>query len=195
VRWCARREGRSSTCVGATVASLSTDDDDDDASVRSESSSRGAGASTASGYAFDRIVSAADANARLAPDEDALAILSPHDATDVVALRRVLARYSRSRTIVIVNPRFETDPGEMDGAVLVYGMLPLVAASRNAEADAGGGGGRGGSGAGSGLRAVVMYKFALLRVYPTVRLGRIRGAMATMPRLHQGIPPADVWVN
>ena len=109
--------------------------------------------------AFDRIVSAADANARLAPDEDALAILSPHDATDVVALRRVLARYGRSRTIVIVNPRFETDPGEMDGAVMVYGMLPLVAASRNAEADAGGGGGRGGSGAGSGLRAVVMKRF------------------------------------
>ena len=111
--------------------------------------------------AFDRIVSAADSNARLrAPDEDALVILSPYDTTDVIALRRVLARYGRSRTIVIVNPRFETDPGEMDGAVLVYGMLPLVAASRNADADAGGGGGRGGgSGAGSGLRAVVMKRF------------------------------------
>ena len=111
--------------------------------------------------AFDRILSAADANARLAPDEDALMILSPYDGTDVVALRRVLARYGRSRTIVIVNPRFETDPGEMDGAVLVYGMLPLVAASRK-NADAGGGGGRGGSGGGgggTGLRAVVMKRF------------------------------------
>jgi hypothetical protein len=107
--------------------------------------------------AFGRIVSAVDANARLAPDEDALVILSPFDATDVVALRRILARYGRSRTIVIFNPRFEAEPREMDDAVLVYGMLPLVAASRNAGA---GGGGRGGSGEGGGeLRAVVMKRF------------------------------------
>ncbi|KAL3815778.1 hypothetical protein ACHAXA_001672 [Cyclostephanos tholiformis] len=123
--------------------------------------------------AFDRIVSATDANARLGHEEDALVILSPYDTTDVIALRRILARYGRSRTILIVNSRFEVEPMEMRDAVLAYGMLPLVAAVRGDNkvnhgsgrrrgvdgSDAGGGGGGGGGGVGGGLRAVVMKRF------------------------------------
>ena len=65
---------------------------------------------------------------RLQPNEDALIILSPYDTTDIVALRRILSRYGPTRTpIIIVNSRFDTNPIELDNALLVYGMLPLVA--------------------------------------------------------------------
>ena len=51
-------------------------------------------------------------------------------------------------TIIIVNSRIETLPIELNPAVLVYGMLPLVAVSK------------GGDGSGeSGLKAVVMKRF------------------------------------
>jgi hypothetical protein len=76
---------------------------------------------------FNDIIAAVDINARLQTNEDALIILSPYDTTDIVALRRILLRYGSSRTIVIVNSRFDTNPSELDNAVLVYGMLPLVA--------------------------------------------------------------------
>jgi hypothetical protein len=106
---------------------------------------------------FDRIVQATDANARLGVDEDALIVLSPYDDTDVIALRRILARYGSSRTILIVNSRFGVEPREMSDAVLAYGMLPLVAAARGDNSnDDESGRGRGGGG---GLRAVVMKRF------------------------------------
>ena len=77
--------------------------------------------------AFNYIIAAVDINARLQTDEDALIILSPYDTTDIVALRRILSQYGSTHTIVIVKSRFDTDPSELDNAVLVYGMLPLVA--------------------------------------------------------------------
>ena len=77
---------------------------------------------------FNDIIAAVDVNARLQPNEDALIILSPYDTTDIVALRRILSRYGPTRTpIIIVNSRFDTNPIELDNALLVYGMLPLVA--------------------------------------------------------------------
>ena len=77
---------------------------------------------------FNDIISAVDVNARLQSNEDALIILSPYDTTDIVAIRRILSRYGPTRTpIIIVNSRFDTNPIELDNALLVYGMLPLVA--------------------------------------------------------------------
>jgi hypothetical protein len=77
---------------------------------------------------FNDIISAVDVNARLQSNEDAIIILSPYDTTDIVAIRRILSRYGPIRTpIIIVNSRFDTNPIELDNALLVYGMLPLVA--------------------------------------------------------------------
>jgi hypothetical protein len=79
---------------------------------------------------FNDIIAAVDIHARLQTNEDAIIILSPYDTTDIVALRRILSRYGqtpRSTPIIIVNSRFDTNPTELDNALLVYGMLPLVA--------------------------------------------------------------------
>jgi hypothetical protein len=77
---------------------------------------------------FNDIIAAVDINARLQSNEDAIIILSPYDTTDIVALRRILSRYGPTRIpIIIVNARFDTNPIELDNALLVYGMLPLVA--------------------------------------------------------------------
>ena len=81
---------------------------------------------------FNDIIAAVDINARLQTNEDAIIILSPYDTTDIVALRRILSRYgltTRSTPIIIVNSRLDmdTNPTELDNALLVYGMLPLVA--------------------------------------------------------------------
>ena len=97
---------------------------------------------------FDQVIAAADQNAILSGEEDALIILAPYDTVDIIALRRTMARYGQTRTIIIVNSRIETLPIELSPAVLVYGMLPLVAVSK------------GGDGSGeSGLKAVVMKRF------------------------------------
>ena len=61
---------------------------------------------------FNDIIAALDINARLQTNEDALIILSPYDTTDIVALRRILLRYGSTRTIVIVNSRFDINPSE-----------------------------------------------------------------------------------
>ena len=105
---------------------------------------------------FNDIIAAVDINARLQPNEDAIIILSPYDTTDIVALRRILSRYGPTRIpIIIVNSRFDTNPIELDNALLVYGMLPLVAkavqqssSSRKEEEDTN-----------TGLRAVIMKRY------------------------------------
>ena len=76
---------------------------------------------------FNDIIAAVDIHARLQTNEDAIIILSPYDTTDIVALRRILSRYATRTPIIIVNSRFDTNPTELDNALLVYGMLPLVA--------------------------------------------------------------------
>jgi len=100
---------------------------------------------------FDQVIAAADENAILlttgTEPEDALIILSPYDTTDVIAIRRILARYGQTRTVIIVNSRMEVLPAELSSAVLVYAMMPLIARSRNSGDD------------GNGLKAVVMRRF------------------------------------
>ena len=101
---------------------------------------------------FDEVVAAVDENAILSTTtsepEDALIILSPYDTTDVIAMRRTMARYGQTRTIIIVNHRMEKLPTELSSAVLVYGILPLIARSRSTQ-----------DGNDSGLKAVVMKRF------------------------------------
>ena len=101
---------------------------------------------------FNQVIAAADENAILSttgPEpEDALIILSPYDTTDVIAMRRILARYGQTRTIIIVNSRMDVLPAELSSAVLVYGMMPLIARSRNKGDDSS-----------NGLKAVVMRRF------------------------------------
>ncbi|KAL7458442.1 hypothetical protein ACHAWC_010032 [Mediolabrus comicus] len=101
---------------------------------------------------FDQVVAAVDENAILSTTtsepEDALIILSPYDTTDVIAMRRTLARYGQTRTIIIVNHRMEKLPTELHSAQLVYGILPLIARSRSKQ-----------DGNDSGLKAVVMKRF------------------------------------
>lgn len=101
---------------------------------------------------FNQVIAAADENAILSttgPEpEDALIIVSPYDTTDVIAIRRILARYGQTRTIIIVNSRMDVLPAELSSAVLVYGMMPLIARSRN-----------GGDDDDNGLKAVVMRRF------------------------------------
>ena len=100
---------------------------------------------------FNQVIAAADENAILSTTgsepEDALIILSPYDTTDVIAIRRILARYGQTRTIIIVNSRMDVLPAELSSAVLVYGMMPLIARSRNSGDDS------------NGLKAVVMRRF------------------------------------
>ncbi|KAL3804308.1 hypothetical protein HJC23_011236 [Cyclotella cryptica] len=84
---------------------------------------------------FDQVVAAVDKHARLvvtgpsSEQEDALIIVSPYDTTDLIAVRRILARYGQTRTIIIVNSRLESLPVELNSAVLVYAVMPLVARS------------------------------------------------------------------
>ena len=91
-----------------------------------------------------------DRTAILQGEEDALIIISPYDTADVVAIRRTLARYGQTRTIVIVNSRMENIPREMDPAVLVYGILPLIARSKSND----------NSVDESGLKVVALKRFA-----------------------------------
>ena len=102
---------------------------------------------------FERVIAAVDTHARLdvSEQEDALIIISPYDTVDVIAVRRILARYGQTRTIIIVNSRMETLPIEMDNAILVYGIMPLVARSTSNNAEA--------RNDEAGLRVVVMKRF------------------------------------
>jgi len=106
---------------------------------------------------FHQVIAAADENAILSttgPEpEDALIILSPYGTTDVIAIRRVFARYGQTRTIIIVNSRMEVLPAELTSAVLVYGMMPLIARSRNSGND------DDGDDSSNSLKAVVMRRF------------------------------------
>jgi len=95
---------------------------------------------------FDQVIAAVDQHSILQGEEDALIILSPYDTADIIALRRIMARYGQTRTIVIVNSRMEPMPRELAPAVLVYGILPLIAMSRQKEGEA-------------GLKALVMKRF------------------------------------
>ena len=114
--------------------------------------------STSDDDTFHRIISAVDNNARLLDDEDAIILLSPYTTNDMIAIRRILARYCGSTTqkrttVILVNSRLEVLPKEMDSAVLVYGILPLVARSKQqTNMDSGGEDA-------PGLKAVVMKRY------------------------------------
>ena len=95
---------------------------------------------------FDQIIDAVDKNAILMQEEDALIIISPYNTQDVIALRRTLARYGNTRTIIIVNSRIEQIPRELDPGLLVYGVMPLVARSKESDNE-------------SGLKVVVMKRY------------------------------------
>jgi hypothetical protein len=101
---------------------------------------------------FDQVIAAVDKHARLdmTKQEDAIIIVSPYDTADIIAVRRILARYGQTRTIIFINSRMETLPVEMSNAVMVYGMMPLVARARNSEND---------NDDEPGLKAVVMKRF------------------------------------
>ena len=95
---------------------------------------------------FDQVIAAVDQNAILKQDEDALIVMSPYDTNDIIALRRTLARYGNTRTIIIVNSRIEQIPRELDSGLLVYGVMPLVARSKESDNE-------------SGLKVVVMKRY------------------------------------
>ena len=99
---------------------------------------------------FDHIITAVDENALLRSDQDALIIISPYDTSDVIATRRILARYGQTRTIIIVNSRMENLPRELDPAILAYGIMPLIARSKQNEKS---------GNEEAGLKAVVMKRF------------------------------------
>ena len=107
---------------------------------------------------FEQAIAAVDKHARLEVDgqsaepEDALIILSPYDTTDVIAIRRILERYGQTRTIIIVNSRMESLPRELDPAVLVYGIMPLIARARGSNED-------NSDGREAGPKVVVMRRF------------------------------------
>ena len=86
---------------------------------------------------FDQVIEVVDQNAILNQDEDALIIMSPYENKDVIALRRTLARYGNTRTIIIVNSRIEQIPRELDPGLLVYGVMPLVARSKESDNESG----------------------------------------------------------
>ena len=74
---------------------------------------------------FDQVIAAVDKHARLniQEQEDALILISPYDTVDVIAVRRILARYGNTRTIILVNARLEALPIELSNAVMVYGVM------------------------------------------------------------------------
>ena len=95
---------------------------------------------------FDQTIQSVDQHALLQGEEDALIIVSPYDSKDTIALRRTLARYGNTRTIIIVNSRIELLPRELDNAVMCYGILPLIARRGNSDPEA-------------GLKAVVLKRY------------------------------------
>lgn len=99
---------------------------------------------------FDQVITAVDENALLRSDEDALILVSPYDTSDVIAIRRIMARYGQTRTIIIVNSRMENLPRELDPAILAYGVMPLIARLKQNENE---------ENEEAGLKAVVMKRF------------------------------------
>ena len=78
---------------------------------------------------FDEVIAAVDKHARLEVQyqEDAIIVVTPYDTVDTIAVRRILARYGQTRTIIFLNSRMQTLPLEMNDAVFVYGVMPLIA--------------------------------------------------------------------
>lgn len=102
---------------------------------------------------FTDVIEAVDKHAILVDSEDALIILSPYDTADLIGIRRIIARYGMTRTIIVVNSRMETLPQELNPAVLAYGLLPLVARAKGSGDAAGGDDGE------AGPKVVVMKRF------------------------------------
>jgi len=116
---------------------------------------------------FNQVIAAVDKNAILSIDEDALIILSPYNMCDIIGIRRTMARYGQTRTIIIVNSRMETLPLELDPAVLVYGLLLLIARLKGNDADNGE----------AGLKVVAMKRFpAHWSVYINIMDGFVEAA-------------------
>jgi hypothetical protein len=134
---------------------------------------------------FNQVISAVDENARLDDGEDALIILSPFDTADVICLRRIMARYGQSRTIIIVNSRIETLPKELDPALLVYGVIPLIARSKGNDDKRE-----------AGLKAVVMKRYpADWTVYVDIGAGFVE-AKGSQPLIDSSeMVPSPEWIS
>ena len=72
-------------------------------------------------------VQSVDVHGTMMNDENFLIILSPIKREETVAVRRLISRYSGTKTIVLVNSRLDPEPREMFAAVPAYFISPLIA--------------------------------------------------------------------
>uniref|UniRef100_A0A7S4K824 DUF1995 domain-containing protein n=1 Tax=Odontella aurita TaxID=265563 RepID=A0A7S4K824_9STRA len=78
---------------------------------------------------FAAAVRAVDANVDddAVASHDALVVLSPSDPAELVAVRRLVQRFSSRKIIILVNSRLDPLPRELTDATVAYSMRPLVA--------------------------------------------------------------------
>ena len=75
---------------------------------------------------FDDVINAVDKHAVQSSD-DTIIILSALCQEEMIAVRRIIARYEEKKTIILVNCKLNPMPRELLGAEIVYSLLPLVA--------------------------------------------------------------------
>jgi len=76
---------------------------------------------------FDDVIDAVDAHAVTDSFDDTLIVLSAHTPRDMIAVRRLVARYGDTKRILLVNCKLDPLPRELTSAETVYSILPLVA--------------------------------------------------------------------
>jgi len=79
---------------------------------------------------FDNVVEAVDENAvpsQNKNDEDTLIILSSASQEEMIAIRRLIAKFKSTKTFIFVNCKLNPLPREMIRATTVYSILPLIA--------------------------------------------------------------------
>jgi hypothetical protein len=82
---------------------------------------------------MDAVMTAVAANAQPQADEDTLIILSTTSKEEMIGVRGLAAKFGGEKNIIMVNSKLKTLPPELDKAVTVYSILPLIARAAASE--------------------------------------------------------------
>ena len=83
---------------------------------------------------FDKVIQEVAANGQPKDDEDTLIILSAASDEELVGIRSLVAKYDKTKTIILVNCKLHREPmpRELNQAECVYSLLPLIAKPKDA---------------------------------------------------------------
>ncbi|CAB9520851.1 expressed unknown protein [Seminavis robusta] len=81
---------------------------------------------------FDKVIEAVSFNAQPNEDEDTLVILSASSEEETIGVRALVAKFEKTKTILLVNCQFNPVPRELMKAETIYYLLPLVAKPKEA---------------------------------------------------------------